>query len=410
MRNLICILSLSVILLISAFLAAPAADVPGVTDDEILVGMITDLTGPAAFFGQEISAGGRLYLQHVNSQGGVHGRKIRLIVEDDGYKPSRSVAAFRKLVDRDRIFCFVGNLGSSCNLAVFPFIERERIPLVYPACFNTAMHTPPRRYVFAPDPDYAIQSWIMVKYIVETEKAHNPRLAAVYQDDDFGRDGLRGLRDAAAHYGLPIVAEESHKRGAVDFSTQVLNLKQAHPTHVILCTLVREAAAVLKEAHRLDWHPRFIGGNAAGDDKVVELAGDAAVNFMAISILNLWRDPPGDGLKLYRRLEQESGSGRASSPFRANAFYGAQILVEGLQRAGRDLTREKFVEALESFKAWDGGLGPPVTYGPNLRGGKHTAAILSRADVAQGVLVGATDWITFDMPEQTAQKAEGDIQ
>lgn len=400
MRHLISVSFLSITLLISASVPTAAEDVPGVTDNQILVGMITDLTGPAAFLGQEISAGAQLYLKHVNSLGGVHGRKIRLIVEDDGYKPPRSVAAFRKLVDRDRVFCFTLNLGSSCNLAVFPLIKRERIPLVYPACFNTAMHTPPKRYVFAPDPDYAAQSWIMVKYIVEAEKAPSPRLAVVYQDDDFGRDGLRGLRDAAAHYGLPVVAEESHKRGAVDFSTQVLNLRQANPTHVILWTLVREAATVLKEAHRLGWHPCFIGGNPAADDKIIELAGDAAANFMAIGFFDLWENPPGDALKLYRRLEPESGSDRASRPFRAWAFGSAQILVEALLRAGRNLTREKLVEALESFRGWNGNLGVPVTYGPNLWGGKHTAVILTRADIARGILVRATDWITFDMAER----------
>ena len=182
--------------------AAAEEDVPGVTDDRILVGMTNDLTGPLAFIGQQSSAGARLYLQHINEQGGVHGRRIELLVEDDGYQPARTVAAFRKLLDRDRVFCFVGNMGSSTTMATLPLVERERVPVVMPLNYNSRMSTPHKRYIFALDPNYPIQSWIMVKYIAEVEKkqgeAESPRLAVIYQDDDYGRDGLQGLRAAAA--------------------------------------------------------------------------------------------------------------------------------------------------------------------------------------------------------------------
>ncbi|MCZ6632076.1 MAG: ABC transporter substrate-binding protein, partial [bacterium] len=179
MRTLIGFLSLAVLLMA----ATPASSDPGVTDTSVKVGMIADLTGPIAFVGQEATAGARIYLQHINEQGGVHGRKIELIVEDDGYQPPRTIAAFRKLVDRDRIFCFVGNIGSPTTVATFPFVKRERIPLILPLSGATPMTTPPKRYVFGWDPSYAMHSWIIVKYIREIQKAPSARLAILYQDD-----------------------------------------------------------------------------------------------------------------------------------------------------------------------------------------------------------------------------------
>ena len=327
---------LAMLIALSTGRPATAEDVPGVTDDRILVGMTNDLTGPLAFLGQQSSAGARLYLRHVNEQGGVHGRRVELLVEDDGYQPARTVAAFRKLLDRDRVFCFAGNMGSSTTMATLPFVERERVPVVMPLNFNSRMSTPYKRYIFAIDPSYPIQSWIMVKYIAEVEKAESPRLAVIYQDDDYGRDGLQGLRTAAAHYGMPIVSEESYKRGAVDFSTQVLNMKQTDPTHVILWTVTREGAAVMKEARQAGWQPHFVGSLAAADDNIVALAGDAAKGYMALGITD-GRSGEEMMAQYLDLLAKEAGEGQTLSLAHTAGFGIAQVLVEGLRRAGRDL-------------------------------------------------------------------------
>ena len=374
--------------------------VPGVTDDAIRVGLITDLTGPLAFIGQEESAGVRLYFRHINDNGGIHGRKLELRVEDDGYRPPRSIAAFRKLVERDRIFCFAGNLGTSTVTATLPLLERERIPLIAPLTLSSTMHTPTKRYVFAIDPSYDVQSWIIVKYILETGREASARLAVLYQDDDAGHDGLKGLRQAAAYHGLPIVAEESYKRGAVDFTTQVLNLQRADPTHVVLIAVYREAAAVLREARRTNWRPRFMGWTPAAVDKVVSLAGKAAEGYLAVQYVDFSDD--GVEMGLYRQLLETHAPDRSPAMYHAFGFWIAEVLVEGLQRAGRDLTREGLVEALETLEGWDASLGPPLTYGPGLRGGRNTAAFLARADVKARRMVRATDWIHFEMPNRSA--------
>ena len=167
----------------------------------------------------------------------MHGRKLELFVEDDGYQPPRTIAAYRKLLDRDGVFAFVGNLGTAPNAALKPMVERDQVPIVNPMTFSSVIYTPTSRYVFGLDPSYRMTSWIMLNYVVETWNT-GVRVGVVYQDDDLGNDGLEGLRAAAAHYGVEVVAEEGHKRGAIDFSSQVLNLKKAGATHVFLWTIV----------------------------------------------------------------------------------------------------------------------------------------------------------------------------
>ncbi len=389
---------LIVVLIVSLLGCANGEGIQGVTEDTIRVGMIMDLTGPLAFLGQEVSTGAELYIRHVNEQGGVHGRTIELIVEDDGYQPARTVAAYRKLVDLDGVFCLLGDTGSATTMALMPMLEREQVPLVFPGTFSSVAYTPPRRYVFVPPPSYRIQSWAMVQYIQEISKVDNARLGIVYQDDDFGLDGLSGLRDAADYYGLPIVAEESYKRGTVDFSTQVLNLKKLDPTHVILFTVLRETAAVLKEADKLGWEPQFLVNNTVADDQIVKMAGKTAKNTLIVNVLD--SESEKEQVKRYLALIDKYTPDRGPRTYHAFGYAGAQALVEALRRAGNQPTREKLVDSLETFDAWDDNVfSTPITYGPGLRGGTSSRWFFARPDWEQGRLVRATEDILFEMPQ-----------
>ena len=371
---------------------------PGVTEDTILVGRTADLTGPVAFLGQESSAGAKLYLQQVNEQGGVHGRRIQLLVEDDGYQPPRTIAAYRKLLDRDRVFAFMGNLGTATNMALKPMVERDRVPIAPAGAFSSALYTPPSRYLFAPDPSYRMTSWIMVDYVANTLKATDARIGVVYQDDDMGADGLTGLREAAAYYGLPIVAEEGHKRGAIDFSSQVLNVKRSGATHVVLWTVLRETAAILKRAQELSWEPEFLSWYAVADPRLLELAGDAAANLQIVNLMDLNSDD--SRLRVYLDAVHHLDPDHPPGFYHAMGFATAQMFVEALKRAGRDLTRDRFIEALETFDHWDdNAFGLPVTYGPGLRGGSTTKTFFSRVDVGRCRFVRVTEDKVFEMPK-----------
>ena len=370
---------------------------PGVTDDTIRVGMTMDLTGPVAFLGQEMSAGAKLYFQYVNDQGGVHGRKIELIVEDDGYQPPRTVAAYRKLIDRDQVFC-LASLGTAPTMALRPIVERELVPIVPALTFASVIYSPPSRYVFGLDPSYRMTSWILLEYAVNELKATEARIGVIYQDDDLGNDGLVGLREAAAHYGLTIVAEEGHKRGAIDFASKVLNVKKAGATHVVLWTLLRESAAILKEAKKLGWAPEFLAWYGVADDRIVELASDAAENLHVLSPFDFESEHP--QIREYMEVRERYDPEHRLGTYHGFGYAAAQILIEALERAGRDLNREKLVEALETFDRWDDNLyGHPFTYTPGVRGGTAAKTFFTKADLARGKLVRVTEDAVFQMPD-----------
>jgi len=395
MRRLWCIVLFATLILASC--SRKTTGVVGVTPDTIRVGMIGDLSGPLAILGQEISAGARLYFQYVNDQGGVHGRKIKFLVEDDGYQPPRTLAACRKLLDRDQVLCFVANIGTATTLAIESVLQNERVPLVGAMTFSSVVFNPPRRYIFGFFGTYRMESWIMLNYIRDHSQGVKPRIGVIYQDDDFGQDGLKGAREAAAYYGLDLAAAEGYKRGATDFSTQVLNLKRANVTHVLLWTVLREAAAVLKEARQLDWRPQFLGNHTFADDKIVELAGEAAKNLMALGSGDVLAST--QGMTFYRELIRRYTPSQTPRAYHATGFTAAQGLVEALKRAGRDVNREKLIEALESFREWDENCyGIPTTYGPGQRVGTTMQVLLTRTEVAQKRLVADPEPIRFTMP------------
>ena len=397
--------SLAVFLLCLLPLSTFAKRVPGVTEDSIKVGVIADLSGPLAFYGKEQLEGMQLYINHVNNQGGVHGRKIVLLHEDDGYKPPRTIAAFRKLLDRDRVFCFVGNLGSATTMATFPLVKRAKVPLVCPLTFNSGMHTPFKKHVFPIGPSYDVQSWIMVKHILESSKEASPRIAVVYQDDEMGLDGLRGLRDAVEAYGIELVAEERYKREAIDFSSQVSNLKSKNPTHVILWTVYREAAAILKKAAQTGLKAQFIGGISISDPKVLELAGQDANHLQVVSAVDLWSGAPTQPVQTYLDLVNTHSPGRRITLLHSGGYLAAQVLVEGLERAGQDLSREKLVEALETFNQYEN-IGAPITYGPSTRGGTFEKAFILKALPDTLRFERITDWITYEPKNELAKKGK----
>ena len=391
---------LSILFLIVPHLQAKR--VQGVSDDAVKIGVIADLSGPIAFYGREELDGMRLYLDHVNKKGGVHGRKIVLHHEDDGYQPPRSVAAFRKLLDRDRVFCFAGNLGSPTVMATLPLIKRANVPLVAPCNFNSRMYRPFNRNVFAAGPSYYEQSWIIANYIKETSNDVTPRIAVIYQDDDMGLDALSGLHDAVKAKQIELVAEEGYKRGAIDFSSQVLKIKSKEPTHVLLFTIYREAAAILKKANQIGLDATFIGNNPVSDSKTIELAGKDAHGLQVLATVDLWDESSSEQMRNYKRLIQQSDPGRTPTLPHALGYSYAQVLVEGLDRAGRDLTREKLVVALEGLQQFET-VASTITYGPSIRGGTLNRAFVAQAQPERGRFERITDWMVNDSNPELAK-------
>ena len=343
----------------------------GVTDSEIKIGGILDLSGPIAFMGKSVSDGSKLYFKYINDQGGIHGRKINYLVEDDGYKAPRAVQAVKKLITRDKVFCIFSVLGSAQSNAMYPILKAKGIPLILPATQNQDMGVPPRKYLFLGDPTYTLQGKVAIEYIVEDMGIKNPKIACIYQDDTPGHDWRNGVRIGTKHFGLDVL-ELPYKRGTVDFSSQIVKCKNAGITHMLVWSLIREPGIMMKEAQRLQFKPTYIYATPSISKKVLELSGDALDYNDDIYGTSIWVDALREetpNLKLLKETIDKYGMGSIGDAFIVYGFQSAITLVEGLKRAGKDLTREGLIKALETFKNFDNGILSPITWGPNLRAG-----------------------------------------
>jgi branched-chain amino acid transport system substrate-binding protein len=348
----------------------------GVTDTEVRIGGIVDLSGPIAFMGKGVSGGADTYFKMINDQGGVNGRKIVYLVEDDSYSPPKAVAAAKKLIERDKVFSIFMVLGSAQALAMYPTLERAGVPLIQPATQNSSVSDPPKELLFHADPTYIVQAKIGMDYAMKELKMEKPKVAVLYQDDEPGQDWLKGVKASCEHYNLQLVAEVSYKRGTVDFSSQVVKMKEAGADLVMMWTLVREPAAILKEAMKLQWQPVWITATPSTADVVLKLSGDSAFygkGFFGTAILAFpWEVNPAaaEFIKVWPKYNQR--------PWGFYDWYGwgcAKIMVEGLKRAGKDLTRKGLVKAFESFKDYQSGVFGPITWGPGKRSGSQECII-----------------------------------
>jgi branched-chain amino acid transport system substrate-binding protein len=367
----------------------------GVTDNEIRVGSTMDLSGPLAFMGKSWVDGATLYYNYLNDQGGVHGRKIKLLVEDDGFQPPRTVQAAKKLVTKDKIFCMSMNMGAASIFAILPFLESQKVTMLPAGTANAALTDPPRKYVFLVDTSYITQAVVAVKWMRDTLKVEEPIPAVIYQEDVTGEQWLQGAKKGFAKiYGIQDVIALPYKRGTIDFSSHVSKCKQAGVTHIFLHANVREPAAIIKEAQRIQYKALYIGDSAIASEKTIELAGDVinASNGLYMVTYAVDLNEPNPAVDLFRAQVKKYQRGSMTNPMTMWGFNASWVLSEVLKRAGKDLTREGFIKAAETLTNFDTQLMTPVTWRPDKRGGGDSARMF-QADPVKINWKRISEWI-----------------
>lgn len=368
------------------------AEVRGVTDTEILIGSTMDLSGPVAFFGKTISEAAETYFKYVNDKGGIHGRKIRWLVEDDGYQSPRTVGAAKKLILKDKVFCMHMNIGAAGIHAMAPLLDQYKVPLFVIATSDDNLLVPPRKYIFGRDSGYIPQGFLSVKYTAAVMKEKISKAAIIFQDDAPGHQYSKGLRKGFEKYGIKDWVELSYKRGSVDFSSQMSVCKANGITHVFMFTNVREPAAILKEAQRINYKALFFTSSSSAWGKVLELAGDSvdfSKGFYCVS-----NDNGDQNNKAYWDMAKKTNLRNPHEFLTKAAVSGAMIMEEILRRAGRDLTVESAIKAAETFKNYDNGLMVPTTWGPDRRDGGRSNMVFK---AEKGKWVRVTDkWLEMD--------------
>lgn len=335
-----------------ALAAGPLTAAQGVTRTEILLGTIQDLSGPIAAYGKSIRNGLLLWLEDVNEQGGLHGRRVRLVVDDSGYDLKKSVLAAQKQATRDRVFASVGNLGTAVSLAVMPVFFEHDVAHLFPISSARQMYEPlhPLKYSFAAT--YFDQVRSLARHL--SARRAQRRWCIFYQDDDFGLEVLRGLEAALQEAGGAAIAERtSFKRGTLEFTSQVQRMKAAACDTVVVGAVARETAAVMTESRKLGFVAQFAGTSASYTHLLPLLAGPIADGLIvAHTVAHPYLDDASSRLRFWAN-KYRTRFNEDPDVFSVYGYLAGDTTAAAIAKAGPDLTTRTLVRALESLQYAD---------------------------------------------------------
>lgn len=353
--------------LVLASTAAPAAD-NGVTAKEIVIGQFAAQSGPAAELGKRMQLGILTYFNAINAAGGVNGRQLKLASRDDGYEPERAVAAVKALINEDKVFALVGSVGTPTTLAAVPAINEEKIPLVGPFTGAQGLREPFNRNIFHVRASYFDETERIVQHLTTLGIR---RIAVFYQNDSYGKAGLEGVNRALAKRSLKAAAVATVERNTVEVGPALAELMKASPEAIVQISAYKSCAALIRQARAKGYGGQFFNVSFVGSKALADELGDAGSGVTISQVVPFPYTPSSGIVREYQKQMTEAG--QKDFDFSSlEGFLAARVLVEGLRRAGRNLTREGLVAALESLNNYDMG-GFTVNYSPeNHEGSRFT--------------------------------------
>ncbi|QDO95960.1 ABC transporter substrate-binding protein [Ferrovibrio terrae] len=372
---------------------AQQSKVRGVTKSEIVIGMHTDLSGPAASYGVHSANAMRLRIDEVNEAGGIYGRKIRLIVEDNQYQVPRAVQAANKLINRDNIFIMAGALGTPMNNAVLPDQLKAGVINFSPITAARQMSEPFHKLKFAGLSSYYDQIRAGMQWMVANKG--KKRFCTLYQDTDFGKEIFEAVNDQAKAMNLAVVETATNRPADTDFTGQITKLRAANCDIVVMGTIVRDAIVPYGTARKMGWDVDFLGQSANYDQIVAGAPGGATEGlYVMAGTVMPYRDTASPQVAAF--MDKYKAKFGVDSNIGAVYGYGLMDqLIFAFDRAGKDLTTDKMVAALESIQGFrDIFGGPPVSYGPNKHQGADEAFLFQ---VQKGRFVSVAGPVRYGM-------------
>ncbi len=367
--------------LLGLALLAPLAlaQTQGVTKDEIVVGTIQDLSGPIAGFGKQVRYGMQLRVDEINEQGGVHGRKIRLVVEDSAYDPKKAVLAGQKLVNQDKIFILAGNLGTAPNMSTMPVLFEKNIVNFLPVTGAKEMVEPLSKLKFGLLNSYTDQMLRGVPKMVKDKGVKH--VCAIYQDDDFGIEVVKGVETALKGLNMELAERASYKRGATDFSSQVAKVKSANCDMVVLGTVIRETVGVMAEARKTGFNPVFFGSLAVYTDLVHKLGGKNVEGLYAtMSVQNPYLDEASQPIRFWAN-KYKTKFNEDPTVFSVYGYNAIDAFIRAAQKAGPNLSTDSFIKAMDTMVIPPDIFGSAeFKYGPQKRLGNNSARLSQLQD------------------------------
>lgn len=366
------------------------ADSTGVTDTAIKIGFVGSITGPAAIWGSGNMSGATLAFEQVNANGGVHGRKIEFISIDDETSAPKGIAAFNRLVQSDKVFAVFGPSSSAVGVPMKGVLASSGVPVLIPSFSSPLMTEPPMPNVFRVGTlNDRMQGRGIANYLVETQKFS--RVAILRQSDEYGAMGGNSVVDRLKELNKPAVATEVFNANDTDFTSQILRVRAANPDAIVVYGYPAASAVVTRQIREMGIKAEIIGSSATSNQNYPEMVGKLGVGTKLVSILRHLPESNHEPVVKFREAFQKRFPelARQGRPALSDilGYGGALNLIEALQRAGKNLTREGFVKALESFDGFETGVSLPSYFSATRREGNTQMYIaVIKDDLSREVL------------------------
>jgi branched-chain amino acid transport system substrate-binding protein len=332
--------------------AASGASTPGVTSTEVVIGGTTPLTGSASAY-QSVARGAAAYFKYANSKGGVNKRKIKYIYKDDGYDPARTSEQTRELVQQDKVFAIFNSLGTEQNQATRPYLNAIKVPQLFVASGATTWGTDYKQFpwTIGYQPNYRAEGTIYGRYVAKTSP--KARIGVLYQNDDYGKDLLRGLTNGLGSKAKLIVSKQNYDVTDPDVQSQVARLKGARVSTLMLFATPKFAIQTYVYARRLGWRPKVyvnavssaanIMGLATNGTNKKQTEGSLSIVFLKDPTDAHWAKDP--GIRLYRSIMKRYKGGNPNDVYAVYGMSAAHTFVATLKQAGKNPTRDSIMKA-----------------------------------------------------------------
>jgi ABC-type branched-subunit amino acid transport system substrate-binding protein len=349
---------------IFAALAAQGAAAQGVTADKVLLGQSVALSGPAAQLGINMRNGLKAYFDEVNAKGGVHGRKIELITLDDGYEPARTVPNTKKLIDENKVFALIGYVGTPTSVPAIPVFTGAKVPFIGPFTGAESLRAPFNRYIFHVRASYYDETDKIVEQVVSIG---GKNIAVFYQNDAYGQAGLKGVEIATQKRNMKISALGTVERNTVQVEAAVKAINAAKPDAVVMISAYTSCAEFIRQMKKAGSAATFYNVSFVGSKALADALGADGVG---VAISQVVPYPWGTAVPVVKEYQQLSAkAGIKEVDFGAiEGFLAAKVFIEGMKRAGKNLTREGFINEMEKMRDVDLG-GFFISYSPTNHAG-----------------------------------------
>lgn len=370
--------------------AARGQATAGVTDKEVLIGSCSALEGPSHFLGTETVTGAKAYLEMINEAGGVGGRKMKLISYDDSYDPAKTEPCFNRLMEQ-KVFALGFFVGTPTAVKYLPMAESNKIPLVGLFTGAQTLYVPLRHWVVN----------VRASYFDETREQMEGlwgalgyrKIGVIYPDDPFGAAVLEGVKTALKAHGAEPVASASYPRQTAQVAEAIDTVRAAGPEAVVVVGPANTVAPILKQSHAKGWKPLFLTVSFVGTDDLIRAAGADAEGLVVTQVVPPYYLTEYKTVALYRRTLAKYYPAAQPNFVSLEGFIDALVLVEGLRKAGKDLTREGLIRGIESIHDLDIGLGPQLKVDFSAKDHKGLDNVIPTV-VRGGRAVPFTDWAT----------------